>query len=277
MALDHTSRQLIALALAEDIGPQDLTSALLPEDLVGEATVRAKDTLVLSGFEAVEAVFAAVDPRVEVRWANKEGDLVEPGAAVGSLRGPARSLLTGERLALNLLQRLCGVATMAHKAAQAVAGTKCKVVDTRKTTPAMRALQKAAVRHGGAYNHRFGLFDGVLIKDNHIAALGSITKAVERAREVAHHLVRVEVEVESLAQLDEALAAGADVVLLDNMDTATMRTAVQRTAGRALLEASGNVTLARLPEIAATGVDYVSMGALTHSAPSADIALDWGA
>ena len=275
MALDHTSRQLITLALAEDLGPQDLTSALLPADLLGAATVRAKEVLVLSGFEAFEAAFEAVDPRVQVDWHVAEGVEVQAGAAIGTVSGPARSLLTGERLALNLLQRLCGVATMAHQAATAVRGTRAKVVDTRKTTPGMRALQKAAVRHGGAKNHRFGLFDGVLIKDNHIAALGSITAAVERAREVAHHLVRVEVEVDRLDQLDEALAAAADLILLDNMDLDTMRTAVARTAGRALLEASGGVTLARLPEIAATGVDFISMGALTHSAPAADIALDW--
>jgi nicotinate-nucleotide pyrophosphorylase (carboxylating) len=277
MALDHTTRQLITLALAEDLGPGDLTSALLPPDLLGEATVRARERLVLSGCEAFEAVFEAVDPRVQVEWHAAEGDVAQPGAAVGAVRGPARSLLTGERLALNLLQRLCGVATMAHDAARAVRETRAKVVDTRKTTPGMRALQKAAVRHGGAANHRFGLFDGVLIKDNHIAALGSITAAVERAREVAHHLIRVEVEVDTLEQLDEALAARADVILLDNMPPDVLREAVSRTAGRALLEASGGVTLETLPAIAATGVDFISMGALTHSARAADIALDWGA
>lgn len=275
MALDPTSLALIRLALAEDIGPGDVTSALVPEDRKGRATLLAKQGLVLAGTEAFSAVYREVDPEVSVTWSAKDGDSVKTGDVVGAVEGASRSLLIGERTALNLLQRLCGVATVSRRAKEAVAGTKAKVVDTRKTTPGMRAMQKAAVRAGGAHNHRFGLFDGVLIKDNHIAAIGGIRAAIETARELSHHLVRVEVEIKELEQLDEALEAGADVIMLDNMDLETMREAVKRTAGRALLEASGGVTVDRLADIAATGVDFISMGALTHSASAADISLNW--
>lgn len=275
MALDATSLALIRLALAEDIGPGDVTSALVPEDHAGRATLLAKQDLVLAGRAAFDEVYQQVDPEVQVTWHAEEGRAVKPGEIVGEVRGGARSLLIGERLALNLLQRLCGVATLAREAADAVAGTGAKVVDTRKTTPGLRMLQKAAVRAGGAHNHRFGLFDGVLIKDNHIAAVGGIREAISAAREVSHHLVRIEVEIKHLSQLDEALEAGADVIMLDNMDLATMREAVARTAGRAKLEASGGVTVERLRDIAETGVDFISMGALTHSAAAADISLNW--
>ena len=275
MALDQTSRALIQLALAEDIGPGDLTSALIPASTRGAATMLAKQDLVLAGRAAFEEVYRQVDPRVEVKWLLDEGSVVTKGTDVGTISGPARSLLTGERTALNLLQRLCGVANMAREASQAVAGTSCRVVDTRKTTPGMRALQKAAVVAGGAYNHRFGLFDGVLIKDNHIGAMGGVKAAIESARKIAHHLVKIELEIKSLEQLEPAIEAGADVIMLDNMDLETMTKAVAQTAGRALLEASGGVTVDRLAAIAATGVDFVSMGALTHSAIAADISLNW--
>ena len=277
MPVDARTQRLIALALEEDVGPGDVTALLVPEDTAGEATILARTPLVLAGAAAFTEVFAQVDPRVRVTWEVAEGTRVAGDTPVGRVRGPARSLLTGERTALNLLQRLCGIATLARRASEAVAGTKAKIVDTRKTTPGLRALEKAAVRAGGALNHRFGLFDGVLIKDNHIGAMGGVKAAIERARASAHHLLRVECEVTTLAQVDEALDAGADVILLDNMDEPRMKAAVQRIAGRALVEASGRMTLERLPAVAATGVDLISMGSLTHSAPAADIALEWEA
>jgi len=217
---------------------------------------------------------AAVDPRIEVQFAFPDGARVPDRKILGTVRGPLRSILTAERTALNLVQRLSGVATATSRAVAAMAGTRCRVLDTRKTTPGWRILEKAAVRAGGGTNHRFGLFDGVLIKDNHIAAVGSISEAVRRARAAVHHLMKVEVEVVDLRGVDEALAAGAEILLLDNMDTATMRQAVQRVAGRAKTEASGGITQARLKEIAEAGVDYVSMGALTHSARGMDISLE---
>lgn len=273
MALDPISRRLIALALEEDLGPGDVTSALVP-DGDGRAKLLAKQPLVLAGTEAFEAVFAELG-RSRIGWEAADGDAVGPGEVLGRIEGPSRELLMGERTALNLLQRLSGVATMARAAANAVAGTRAKVVDTRKTTPGLRALEKAAIRAGGCTNHRFGLFDGVLIKDNHITAVGGIKPAVERARAEVHHLLKIEVEVSSLAEAEEALAAGADVIMLDNMPLDAMAEAVERIDGRALVEASGNVTLERLGAIAGTGVDLISMGALTHSAPAADISLKW--
>jgi len=210
-----------------------------------------------------------------VHFLHPEGTRLPPKTVLGRVSGSARSLLTGERTSLNILQRLTGVATFTRRAVDAVAGTRAKIVDTRKTTPGLRALEKAAVRAGGGVNHRFGLFDGVLIKDNHLAALSGVRPAIEAARRAAHHLLQIECEVATLEQLDEALAAGAPVILLDNMTTPMMAEAVRRTQGRAVLEASGNMTLARLPEVAATGVDLISMGALTHSAPATDISLEW--
>lgn len=275
MAVDALTRRLITLALEEDLGPGDVTSALIPADQTGAATVLARTPLVLAGTEAFLEVFRQVDPEVIVMFAHHDGDAVEGGTIVGNVRGRARSLLAGERTALNLLQRLCGVATMARRATEAVRGTRARIVDTRKTTPGLRTLEKGAVRAGGATNHRIGLFDGILIKDNHVRAAGGVRAAIEAARRTAHHLLRIECEVTTLAELEEALQARAEVVLLDNMDVATMARAVELTAGRATLEASGGVTLAKLPAIAATGVDLISMGALTHSAPAADIALEW--
>lgn len=269
---------LVDLALAEDVGPGDLTSALIPADHHGRAVLLAKTPLVLSGTDVFRLVFERVDPNVQVNFHHEDGAGLEPGTEVAEVVGSTRSLLVGERTALNFVQRLSGVATMARAAAQAVAETGARVVDTRKTTPGFRVLEKAAVAHGGATNHRFGLFDGVLIKDNHVDAMGSITAAVAAARRTAHHLVKVEVEVRDLAELDEALAARADVVLLDNMDDAMLRAAVEKNRAAshpAVLEASGGVTLERLPHLAATGVDLISMGALTHSAPSADLSLKY--
>ena len=275
MPLDDLSKRLIAMALEEDIGPGDVTAALLPADLNGRATVLARESLVLAGTEAFAEVFRQVDPSIAVEFSHADGAKVPAGTVVGTIAGTARTMLIGERTALNLLQRLSGVASLSNRAAQEVVGTKATVVDTRKTTPGWRRLEKAAVRAGGAKNHRMGLFDGILIKDNHIEALGSVTQAIERARAVNGHLLKVEVECESLDQVDEALAAGADIILLDNMDPPTMRTAVERIGGRAMTEASGGITLDTLRTVAETGVDLISMGALTHSARAVDVALEW--
>ena len=276
-AIDGGLSELVARALAEDIGPGDVTARLLPAELMGSATILTKSELVLAGAAAFTETYRQVDPSVRVEFSVAEGTRVPSRTAVGRVHGPARALLTGERTALNFIQRLCGIATFARACVDQVAHTRTRIVDTRKTTPGLRALEKAAVRAGGAHNHRFGLFDGVLIKDNHIAALGGVAAAVARARAEAHHLLKVECEVTTLAELDEAIAAGADVVLLDNMSTATMREAVVRAAGRVTLEASGNMTLERLAEVAATGVDLISLGALTHTVRAADISLEWGA
>jgi nicotinate-nucleotide pyrophosphorylase (carboxylating) len=274
--VSHLDR-LIDLALDEDLGAAgDVTTlALVPEGARGRAELLAKEPLVLSGAAAFSRAFARVDPSVTVRFQAEDGDAVAAGTVVARLEGSLRSLLTGERTALNIIQRTCGIATLARQAAEAVKGTRTRILDTRKTSPGMRGLSKVAVQAGGASNHRFGLFDGVLIKDNHIAAVGgSIKVALERAKAHAPRLVKVEIEVTSLEQLREAIACGAQVVLLDNMDDARIRQAVQIAAGQVELEVSGGVTLERLPALAALGVDYVSMGALTHSARAMDLSLE---
>jgi nicotinate-nucleotide pyrophosphorylase (carboxylating) len=269
----HLDR-LIDLALEEDIGVGDVTTqALIPPDLQGEAHLRAKQDLVVAGLPAAALVFHKVDASLVFEPQIEDGAQAVPGTVLARLRGPVAAILTGERTALNFLQRLSGIATFTRQMVRLVAGTKAALVDTRKTTPGWRALEKYAVRLGGARNHRTGLYDGVLIKNNHITAAGSITQAVKQAREQAHHLLKIEVEVTDLAGLQEALAAGADAVMLDNLDEATMTRAVEITAGRVLLEASGSMTAERLPKVAATGVNLISMGALTHSAPAADIHL----
>jgi nicotinate-nucleotide pyrophosphorylase (carboxylating) len=273
--LDSVSRRLIALALEEDIGPGDVTSQLIPVETEGRARVVARHGLVLAGSTAFVEVFRQVDPEIHVEMLLADGASVDDGGICGEVIGPARSILMGERTALNLLQRLSGIATRARQARDLVGDTNARIVDTRKTTPGLRALEKAAVRAGGAYNHRFGLFDGVLIKDNHVAAAGGVASAIENARARAHHLVRIECECDDLQQVEEAVQARADVILLDNMSTETMRQAVQLVGGRALLEASGGITWERLPEVASTGVDFISMGALTHSVVAADLSLDW--
>lgn len=273
---------IIALALAEDVGNGDITTlSTVPAGAMATGRIHAKQDGVLSGVDVAEAVFAIVDPEITCLAEKGNGDAVAAGDTIARLDGPARSLLTAERTALNLLQRLSGVATVTARYAVATEGTGARVVDTRKTTPGLRMLEKRAVLHGGGANHRFGLADGVLIKDNHLAAIGGdhpVRDAVESARKLAPHTMKIEVEVTTLAELDEALEAGADIVLLDNMDTATMAEAVRRrdaSAPGTLLEASGGITLERIPEIAATGVDLISVGALTHSAPALDISLDF--
>jgi nicotinate-nucleotide pyrophosphorylase (carboxylating) len=263
---------LVRAALAEDLGAGDVTSeALVPRDASGSAQIVAKSELVLAGLDAVERVFAILDPSVAFTRTHADGDPLAPGDVACSVRGSLRSLLIGERTALNFLQRLSGIATLTRSAVEALAGTKTRLLDTRKTTPGWRGLEKRAVRAGGGHGHRTNLADGAMIKDNHIAAVGSISEAVRRARAFAHPLLKIEVEVKNLAEVREALAAGADMLLLDNMSDAQLAEAVRLVNGRIPTEASGNMTLERLARVAATGVDFVSMGALTHSAPSVDL------
>ncbi len=274
--MDHLDR-LIALALDEDLGAAgDVTTrALVPPEARGRAELWVKEDLVLAGLDAFVRVFRHVDPEVEIELQARDGDFIKSKAVIASLRGRLSSLLIGERTALNLIQRACGIATLSKKAADAVAGTGLTVLDTRKTPPGMRGLAKDAVRAGGASNHRFGLFDGVLIKDNHIAAVGgSVREALRRAKQNAPRLVKIEIEVTTLEQLDEVLEEGADVVMLDNMSDDQIREAVKRANRRVQLEVSGGITLERLPILAKLGVDFVSMGALTHSARAMDLSLE---
>lgn len=265
---------IIDLALAEDVGRGDLTTAAtVAADTVATAVIRQKQEGVLCGLPIVARVFATLDPRVTVAPLAEEGSWGEP-RVVARIAGPARAILSGERTTLNFVQRLSAVATLSRRAAEAVAGTTVQVLDTRKTTPGHRVMEKYAVRVGGCHNHRAGLDDGILIKENHIRAAGGITAAVAAAQRRTAPMQTVEVEVTTLAELDEAIAAGAAVVLLDNMDLDGLRAAVARAAGRVRLEASGGVTLETLPAVARTGVDYVSLGALTYAAGALDFSLD---
>jgi nicotinate-nucleotide pyrophosphorylase (carboxylating) len=265
------------LALAEDIGGGDITSALIvAAGRRARGRLLAKAAGVISGLEVAGEILRRVDPTIIFTPLVADGDTVAAMNPIATVEGLARNLLTGERVALNLLQRLSGVATLTALC-RCSARNRARVVDTRKTTPVLRVLEKAAVRHGGGHNHRFGLTDGVLIKDNHLAAVGGadrVTRAVSLARQGAPHTLRIEIEVTTLDELAQALEAGADIVLLDNMEIADLRTAVAMTDGQALLEASGGVTLESVAEIAATRVDLISVGALTHSAPALDISLD---
>jgi nicotinate-nucleotide pyrophosphorylase (carboxylating) len=268
---------VVRRALEEDLGRAgDLTTdALIPAETHAAGTLRARTAGTVAGTLGARVAFELLDPAVTVTVLRDDGTRVAAGDAVLRVAGPARALLTGERVALNLLGHLSGIATATAQLVSAVAGTGCAVADTRKTTPGLRALEKAAVRAGGGANHRFGLDDAVLIKDNHIALAGGPAQAVRTARARVGHLVRIEVEVDTLAQLDAVLPAGPDAVLLDNMAPATLATAVRRIAGRAVAEASGTITRASAPEIAATGVDLISAGWLTHSAPALDLGLDF--
>ncbi len=268
--------EIVRLALAEDLGPGDVTTRLTVDPLsLARAEIVAKQDLVLFGVAPARLVFGQVDPMVDFKAVAADGQRLSAGEVVVALRGPAASILMAERVALNFMMRLSGVATLTARYVEAVRGHKARIVDTRKTTPGLRALEKAAVKAGGGANHRVGLYDGVLIKDNHIAAVGSVGAAVRKARAGAAHTLRIEVEVENLAELKEALEAGADAVLLDNMSPAMMAEAVKINAGRAMLEASGGITLANVAEVAASGVDLISVGALTHSASSVDLSLNF--
>lgn len=280
MYLTPPVEQLITLALDEDLSAGDLTTdAIFTAADRTQGEVLAKSPLVLAGSWVFEAVMRRMSPDVRLTWQIEEGQPVEARTVLASISGPTAAILRGERTALNFLQRMCGVATLTRRYAAALEGSSAEVVDTRKTIPGWRALDKYAVRCGGGRNHRFNLGSGVMLKDNHIAASGSITAAVAKARALAPHTLRVEVEIDSLEQLNEAVDAGADILLLDNMDDATTARCVELARARAgarplIIEASGGVTLERLPRLAATGVDIISVGALTHSAVAADISLD---
>ncbi len=261
-------------ALREDITSEDVTTnAVMPESKRGVAELICKQDGVVCGLDVFKRTFELIDDTAEFRTELKDGDEVKKGQLMGIIEGDIKAILSGERTALNYLQRMCGIATFARELSKELEGSKTKLLDTRKTTPNMRPFEKYAVKVGGGYNHRYNLSDGVLIKDNHIGAAGSVKKAVEMAREYAPFVRKIEVEVENIDMLMEALEVKADIVMLDNMDNDTMKKAVDIVAGRAETECSGNVTKERLKEISKIGVDYVSCGALTHSAPIMDISL----
>ena len=267
---------LVRAALLEDLGRAgDLTTdAIVPAELTARAALTARQPGVVAGLDLALLAFRLVEPRVEAAVERPDGSRIAPGDVLATLSGPARGLLTAERVALNFLGHLSGVASATAAIVEAVRGSKASICCTRKTMPGLRAVQKYAVRVGGGSNHRFGLDDAVLIKDNHVAIAGGIRPAVERARARAGHMVKVELEVDTLAQLEEALALGVDAVLLDNMDPPTLRRAVAMVGGRAVTEASGRITPETAPEVAAAGVDLISIGWLTHSATALDIGLD---
>lgn len=266
---------LIKRALEEDVGYGDITTqSLVPSEQKACGIFSAKTPGIVAGIKVSQAVFTYLDPEVEFDTLKSDGDEIQPGDVIAVVRGRARTLLTGERVALNFLQRLSGIASKTRKMVDMIKYSKAELLDTRKTTPGLRVLEKYAVGVGGARNHRFGLFDGVMIKDNHIKIVGSIQKAVSTARQKVPHTIKIEVEVETLEQLHEALEAHADIIMLDNMDIYEMIEAVNIVGGRALLEASGGINEGNLVEAARTGVDFISMGALTHAATSLDISFD---
>lgn len=275
---DAKTLEFSRAALAEDLGRGDATSlATVPEDATARGRFLAKESLVASGLEAARAVFFSLDEGLRFEVFVGEGEALEAGTVMAAVEGPARSILAAERVALNLLMRLSGVSTLTRRYADAVAGTGARVTDTRKTTPGLRDLEKAAVRAGGGTNHRSGLDDGVLIKDNHVALAGGVAEAVRRAKESSPHLLKVEVEVESMDELEEALAEKADAVLLDNMTPEEVRECVAVARKRApgtVVEVSGGVSLETIRAYAEAGPDLISVGALTHSAPAADVSLE---
>ena len=271
MALDARLRDF----LQEDIGHVDLTATLMVDEaMTGRFEMRAREPMTIAGLAVAARVFSLYDAGIDIERLSADGQTVPEGAVLMRLQGPARSLLTVERTALNLIQHLSGIATLTARYAERIAGTGAQLVDTRKTTPGLRALEKHAVACGGGRNHRLGLESGVMLKDNHIAVCGGIAEAVARARSRVPVLTRIEVECDRLDQVEEALAAGADVIMLDNMPVETMRRAVELVDGRAPLEASGGVRLETIRDIAETGVDFISVGRITQSAPAVDIGLD---
>lgn len=275
MSFRQSLLRVIRTALEEDVGPGDITTeAALLGGEKGLARATAKGEMVVAGIDVFGAVFLELDPLLTFAPLRRDGERVVKGDLLAEISGSLASILTAERVALNLFQRMSGIATLTRRYSDAVQGTGVRILDTRKTAPGLRILDKHAVRVGGGWNHRFALYDGVLVKDNHIAAAGGIGKAVQRIRERVPHTLKIEVEVKDMAELEEAIAAGADAVLLDNMDAAAMGQAVRRAAGRIPLEASGNMTLERVREAAAVGVDMISVGALTHSVTAADISLN---
>ncbi|MFH1015227.1 MAG: carboxylating nicotinate-nucleotide diphosphorylase [Nitrospirota bacterium] len=276
MKIPHSVREIIRIAIEEDIGNGDITTAfLIPEDSESRALIIAKGNFVVAGIPFVKEVFSFLDREVRFNVFINDGSKVMKGDVIAEVSGRTKVLLSGERVSLNILQRLSGIATITDMFVEKVKGLHAKIVDTRKTTPGLRFMEKYAVRLGGGNNHRFGLFDGILIKDNHIEAVGSITEALRLASE-GHHLAKIEVEVENLNDLKEAVEGGADIVMLDNMSIQDMKEAVNivRTSKKDVtLEASGNVSLDNVREVAETGVDLISIGALTHSATAVDISM----
>ncbi len=271
----QTIDPIISQALYEDLGCGDVTTlALVPPDLQAKGEFVAKEDFVLAGWPLVVRTFQTVSPEAVVESHCREGAEVSNGSVLGTVRGPAAGLLSAERVALNFLQRLSGIATLTRKFVKAVSGTHASILDTRKTTPGLRLLEKYAVRVGGGKNHRLGLFDGVLIKDNHIAAAGGVEEAVRRARAGTDHLKKIEVEITGFDELEQALKAGADIILLDNMSPGQVRQAVDRVAGQVQLEVSGGISLETVRDYALVGVDFISVGALTHSVKSVDISLE---
>ena len=269
-----TIDDVIKRGLAEDINYIDVTTDyLIPENQISTARFVAKDSGVLAGIEVAMRVFTLIDDTVTFELLKQDGDKVSKGDIILTMKGHTASLLKGERTALNLVQHMSGIATATNRCVELVKGTNASIADTRKTLPGLRALQKYAVVAGGGKNHRYNLSDAAMLKDNHIDAYGSLTNAVNALRAKAGHMVKIEVETRSLEELEEALAVGADVIMLDNMDCATMAEAVRRTAGSAKLEASGNITLENISEVAKTGVDIISLGALTHSVTCFDISM----
>lgn len=261
-------------ALKEDITNEDVTTnAILPSDMKGEAILLAKESGIICGLSIFEQVFTLLDSTTRFTTSFQDGDSIQHGDIIGTLHGNMQVLLSGERTALNYLQRMSGIATNTKRYVSALEGYKTKLLDTRKTTPNMRPFEKYAVKIGGGHNHRYNLSDGILLKDNHISAAGGVKIAVQLAKKYAPFVRKIEVEVETLAMVKEAIEANADIIMLDNMDSTTMKQAVEYINGRALTECSGNVTLERLKEIAELGVDFVSCGALTHSAPILDVSL----
>ena len=270
----YTLEKLIDLALEEDIGPADITTEnLVPEDASGTGEIVAKEPLIVAGLDIARKVFNRLDPAISWQPRYRDGDQVPIGATLVALAGRLRALLSAERVALNFLQRLSGIATMTRSYTKKLANDRVRLVDTRKTTPGWRALEKYAVRIGGGFNHRMGLYDGVLIKDNHIAASGGIESAASIIRQRIHHLIKIEIEVTSLDEVREALAVDADIIMLDNMTLPQIREAVELIDKRATVEVSGGVTDATLGELARTGVDIISVGALTHSARCVDLSM----
>jgi len=272
--MEHLIRKMIEEALFEDIGPGDITSeAVIPEEASATAEIIAKQDLVLVGALIAREVFRKLDPWVQFTLLAHDGSRVQSGSIIAQVQGKTRALLAGERVALNVMQHLSGIATHTARFVEALKGSRAEILDTRKTLPGLRALEKYAVRMGGGRNHRFGLYDGILVKDNHITAAGGIIKAMADIRKKVHPLLKIEVEVKTLDEVREALAAGATMLLLDNMQPNLMKQAVNIVGGRVLVEASGNVTLETVKEIGETGVDFISSGSLTHSAPAADISM----
>jgi len=265
--------ETVRRALAEDVGADDLTAALIPADARADAQVITREDAILCGTAWFDEVFRQVDDRIRVVWLIKDGDAMRAGQTLCKANGPARGLLTGERTALNFLQLLSGTATRTRQYVEAVRGTKTIVLDTRKTVPGLRRAQKYAVACGGGQNHRMGLYDAILIKENHIAAAGSITAALEAARNSAPRAITIEIEVENIGQLREALAAGAERLLLDNFSVEKLKAAVDETRGRAKLEASGGIDLSNIRAFAETGVDYISIGDITKTVKAADLSM----